>query len=312
MSHTKTFINTTIGVHCQSLTKKGTPCSRSAKISGYCTQHHKMQNNSTSTSTANSNTKELLPASNALFELLTGSSFTAPPALDDTGTGLQRLENVMQMDPEWGAEIAEFMNSNPEFKSYMKVLPYTRYPMGYGKNKSEPLADPSMPRNDSIIEHLIYYVCCAGVRYTYALKQWSAMCQVLRENGYNIGAMVDRLETTLPLQPRKIQVYRDIQTWLTNHDLKPSEMTLETVTAPTFKVKGVGAGAIAHLKKFFGNSASMAGAVEYTDRGFIGGFCKVYGLEKKPTTAQIMKKVQEWGDFKAVGNVMCFQVYHYC
>jgi hypothetical protein len=69
------------------------------------------------------------------------------------------------------------------------------------------------------------------------------------------------------------------------------------------KVKGVGPGCIGQLKQFWSTDND---AVEITDRAFIAGFKKVYGQE-----VNIKKTVNQWGNQKIVGSLLCTQIYHY-
>ena len=226
----------------------------------------------------------------------------------DATEKIARLELIKFVDPVWGTQIESFLQTNPLFQKYSNILPMTRYPMGFGKNIGEPI-DSSMPKSDLVIEHLIYYICCSGVNYKYGLKQWHLISTALRNTDYDLTMAITILDSTdSKIQPGKRQVYLDLVNYLEQNYIHPLELDLSLILKPNFKIKGIGLGAVIHIKSLFGDSTDL---VAYTDRKFIKGFMKIYQLDKKPTKTQIVKITQSWGKYKNVGNAICFQVCHY-
>ena len=70
---------------------------------------------------------------------------------------MNRLEHIFNSDPEWGADIVEFVNENPEFKTYLKYVALNRY--------------SEIPKSLVTIKDMLkYYVSFAGVNANYGCK----------------------------------------------------------------------------------------------------------------------------------------------
>jgi 3-methyladenine DNA glycosylase/8-oxoguanine DNA glycosylase len=203
---------------------------------------------------------------------------------------MDRLLLISHLDPEWHLAIETFLDQNPEFWPYAYLVPMQR-----------PRFNASL-KPKYFIEHLLRYICEAGVNSNYAQKQYNLILSYLQKNNYDIGLMLDQIGDQL--QPKKRAIYSDI--WKAVKEIGPLNYRLEHLLAT--KIKGVGVGCVAQLKQFW---SSEPDAVEISDRGFIAGFTKVYNLDKKPTPSQIKKKVETWKSNKIVGGLLCTQIFHY-
>jgi hypothetical protein len=202
---------------------------------------------------------------------------------------MDRLQLISQLDPEWYMMIEKFLVGNPEFGSYAYLVPIQR-----------PIHNTKL-RPKYFIDHLLRYICEIGVNRNYAMKQWELIKQCLQQNNYDIGVMLNLIGDQL--QPKKRETYADL--WEKTKAIGPLNYTLDHLLQT--KIKGVGAGCIGQLKQFWSTDTN---AVEISDRGFVGGFAKLYGLDK-PTKKQISEKVETWGENKIVGSLICTQIFHY-
>ena len=212
-----------------------------------------------------------------------------------------RMSFLEAFHPTFAVEVKVFFEQNPIFAPYKHLIPITPHPLRYGLNRGELLL-PSSPV--LLFEYLVFYVCESGVNHVYADKQWDAILPWLRENDYDLLKMCEH--PPIKLQPKKIQVYRDLATYLNSQGIHPEEMTLEMCLA--LEIKGIGVSTKNFLREAFGGDAykSSIDCVSYTDRNMVGGLRKVYGENASPK-----KIAATWGDYKNVGNAMCFQVFHY-
>lgn len=216
-----------------------------------------------------------------------------------------RLSIISHSDPQHAVEIIEFLEHNPEFRPYRHLIPINRHPLGYGMYSFEaPRADN--PKN--FLEFLLFYVCEAGVRATYAKTQWDMLYPVFRRLNYDLTASVADLAGHI--QPKKRQVYLDIDTYLKTHAIKPLELGLDHIKDLQATVTGVGVGAVAFLHHRFAEDHGVEYA-QSTDIGFFKGYMKVYNLTKRPTKAQVDQTVAGWGKYKRIGSDMLMQIYRY-
>jgi len=200
---------------------------------------------------------------------------------------MDRLQQISLSNPSWYLEIESFLLSHPEFGPYAYLIPLQR----------PSFKDRNVPK--VFIEHLLRYMAEAGVNRNYSYKQWQLMLPVLKENGYNIFNMVEVLKDKL--QPKKIEAYLDL--WDKVKDVGPLQFTLSDLIQ--VKVKGVGPGCINHLKMYWSSETQI---VEITDRAFIQGFQVIYPSVSKK---DIQAKVNQWGPYALIGNLICTQIYHY-
>jgi hypothetical protein len=203
---------------------------------------------------------------------------------------MDRLHLISQLDPVWYQTIENFLVQNPEFGPYAYLVPIQR-----------PIQNKIL-KPKYFIEHLLRYVCEAGVNRNYAHQQYNLIVDFLHKYDFNMELMVAALYEKL--QPKKRQVYLDI--WERVKLKGPLNYTLDDLMQT--KIPGVGAGCIGHLKQFWSTDDH---AVEITDRGFVAGFTKIYGLAKNAKPSEIKNKVNSWGNEKIVGSLLCTQVYHY-
>jgi hypothetical protein len=203
---------------------------------------------------------------------------------------MERLQLISQLDPDWYMMIEKFLIQNPEFGAYAYLVPMHK-PIHNQKLKPK-----------YFIDHLLLYICEAGVNRNYAHKQFDLIRNFLQQNNYHLGLMVELLGENI--QPKKRQIYIDL--WKHIEPIGALNFTLEHLLQ--HKIKGIGVGCIGQLKQFWSTDPN---AIEISDRGFIAGFAKVYHINKKPTPKQITEKVEGWGENKIIGSLICTQIYHY-
>jgi hypothetical protein len=168
---------------------------------------------------------------------------------------MDRLQIISQVDPEWYSIIENFLIDNPEFGPYAYLVPIQR-----------PIHNQRL-RPKYFIDHLIKYISETGVNRTYARNQFLSIQQCLNQNNYDMGVMLNLIGETL--QPKKRQIYSDL--WEAVKVIGALNFTLDHLLQ--IKIKGIGVGCIGQLKQFWSKDNN---AVEISDRGFVGGFSKVY------------------------------------
>lgn len=216
-----------------------------------------------------------------------------------------RLELIEKYDPNYAYEIIEFFGNNPEFQQYGKMIPILRNPVGYGLY---PFEEKKEHHARNFLEFLLYYICEAGVRAEYGAEQWDKIYPFLRRTNYNL---IDMIENVEGVQPGKKETYQQLHTFLIENNIRPTELSINHIDTLVENVKGIGAGAKAFLEQIFAEDHGR-NSVEYTDIGFIKGFCKIYGYDyktQKPTKKQICDQISKWGECKGIGSKMCRQVY---
>lgn len=196
------------------------------------------------------------------------------------------------VDPIWGTQVDDFLEAHPEFKPYAYLAPAT----------DKPVSDGNDPQN--VLEALLYYIALAGVHRNYGHKQKDIIWSKLRVNGYNIADMVS--STGDLLQPKKREVYLEVEKYCKARGVEPVDLTVNMVLDPGFKsIKGVGNGAITHIKLHYTDSMDI---VDYTDRGFVAGFEKVYHTR---SPADIRRITSGWVPNQKIGTAFCFQIFNY-
>src|SRR3989338_9286908 len=200
----------------------------------------------------------------------------------------ERLNLVSQKDPIWAVEVFEFLEKNPEFKRFGYLAPSTRITVGYNKNETD-AHNPEAP--NSPFESMLHYIASSGVNYGYALKQWSIIRKHIMNHETLEGLDLNKI------QPKKRETYEKIA------HLSKNTKVEELIE---LNVKGIGIGCKNHLRSFYLDSGDIC---DVSDRGFIAGFSKFYGIER-PTQKQIKEKIETWSN-KRVGNGFMFQIFHY-
>ena len=208
-----------------------------------------------------------------------------------------RLQAIATINPEWHSEIVSFLEDNPEFGVLIPYVSFTKYPCGFNKNPGEPY-DPDSPRN--IFETLLYSIAAAGVNMSYAYKQYKQIIHYLRETDY----LEEDMEFPFKIQPKKVQIYKDLINILLQKDINISHMTLEDLELVK-QVKGIGITTLALCQTLYGDGH----LIPYSDKNFISGFGKLYGIDK-PTKKQMIETTNKWKN-KRVGNMFIYQCYHY-
>ena len=215
---------------------------------------------------------------------------------------------ISLVNPEWAVELLEFFDNNPIFQRYSYMAPMNKF----NKNKDEP---------DGLFENLLYYVACAGVRFDYGLQQFKMINDMLQ--GYHVEvenhclqysnmdyntvwlSQINNRFGQLTFQKKKEETYVNIIRFMIFKNINPKTFNINHVEEMS-SIKGIGIGCINHLK----NSLEGGSEVEYTDRNFIKGFCKLYNLDHQPTQKEIKDAISTWTN-KKIGNMMCFMIKHY-
>lgn len=204
---------------------------------------------------------------------------------------MDRLTLIKMIDPVWGTQVDDFLEAHPEFKPYTFLAPVT----------TKPICDDP-PKN--VLEALMYYIALAGVHRTYGHKQKDLIWNTLRLNGYNITNMIATIGKSL--QPKKREVYLEVEKYCKNHGIEPKDLTVDMVLDPRFKsIKGVGNGAISHVKLTYTDSMDI---IDYTDRGFIRGFEHIYHTK---SSSDIKRITASWAPNQKIGTAFCFQIYNH-
>jgi hypothetical protein len=77
------------------------------------------------------------------------------------------------------------------------------------------------------------------------------------------------------------------------------------------KIAGIGVSGIAFINNVF-SSQIVSENVEYTDDiGILEGLKKIYKLKNRPTPKEALDIINTWGVNKSIGNMFCFQAFHY-
>ncbi len=142
---------------------------------------------------------------------------------------MDRMCLIASLDPEWYYQIANFVEENPEFRVLLPYASLTRYQIGFNKNPGENY-NPDAPHN--IFETLCYGICHAGVNYKYGMTQFKQLVGYLRR-----VELTKNMEFPFKVQPKKLQVYRDLINILLDRNIEPSTLTLEFVK--NTKIKGI-------------------------------------------------------------------------
>ena len=214
----------------------------------------------------------------------------------------ERLTFLMDINSELAIEIMEFMEGNPEFLKVGHLIALTGYPNNYNKNKGEQY---NYYAPNCVFEHLVHYIAAAGVRANYGYNQWKMICDYMRLNKDNT---LTNLMENVKVQPKKRQVYNDLNLLLINNNILPYNLSYDQALMICDKLKGVGDGCINSLHLFFNqNNITLP---DYTDIGFKKGFMKFYNLNKRPTKKEIFDITKNWSNVK-IGNMIIMQCYHY-
>ena len=206
----------------------------------------------------------------------------------------ERISWLLLTNYKYAEEIINFVEKNPEFLRVGHLISLTEKSVGFD--------DPKMPQ--CVFEMLIYYIAESGVNANYGFKQWLLIKDYIREN---LSDPLTLLCDNVKIQPKKQQVYIDINSYLNDNDITPYDLTLSTVVKMQKDIKGIGDGCITFINTMYEGDITLP---DYSDIGFKKGFQKFYQLDKRPTKKQIFEKTNGWSDIK-IGNMFMVQCYHY-
>jgi len=209
----------------------------------------------------------------------------------------QRLRLIASVNPIWYQQIVSFVEENPEFGVLLPYASLTSYPIGFNKNPGEAF-NPDAPRN--IFETLIYSIAAAGVKMDYGYSQYKQIVSYLR----TVGFFEENMEFPFKIQPKKLQVYKDLINILLQNNININQMKMEDLELAQ-QVKGIGVTTIGLCEELYGNGQ----VVPCTDSQWRKGFSKLYNIPK-PTQKQILDVTNKWTN-KKVGIMFINQCSRY-
>lgn len=211
---------------------------------------------------------------------------------------IDRIEFIGAKNPEWAVKLTQFMEMYPEFKRFRNIAPLDGYRTLTGEDW--------LPK--TIFETVIYYACCAGVRYDYAIGQFKKIVSFLRSKDWiSLNASLYNFLLSSSIQQKKQRVYWDIFCWMARHGITNETLTIDSALALKNDIVGLGDGYLAFMKLLY---TSDDDCVQYTDIKFIKGFEKVYGKSKKSYIKEMAKKYIASG-FGRVADVFMSQICYY-
>lgn len=213
----------------------------------------------------------------------------------------ERLSYLFHVNPSYAGEILELMTHNPEFLSIGHLISLTERPVHFNLNKNEPY-NINAPAN--VFEFLLYYIAEAGVNANYGNKQWIKIREYIRVNKND---PLTNLVSSVDLQLKKQQIYKDLNIVLLKYNINPYDLTLDQVITIKNEVKGIGDGCITFLQSLYASETTLP---NYSDIGFQKGFMKFYKMDKRPTKKQVFEKSKTWHNIRIVNSLM-MQCYHY-
>ena len=214
-------------------------------------------------------------------------------------TSYDRLKFIEKNNPEWALKIQQFITRFPEFNRYRNIASATDRPSVQNNENWMPI---------SLFEHVIYYVCCSGVRYSYAIKQFSTIIDFLRSNTWQ--SMNEGLYNFIVknnIQNKKREIYWNIFSWMIKYGITNSTLTIDHITYMKNEINGLGDGFLGYMNENFSKNDDC---IQYTDTNFINGFYKVYGRNDSSFIKQKCLQYSQSG-FGRVANTFMFQIFYY-
>jgi hypothetical protein len=206
---------------------------------------------------------------------------------------MNRLELISQINPIWAITISNFIEEYPEFKQYVYMAPI---------HQIEPIPYKNV---NTLFEGIMHYICSAGVRYTYAFKQWEIIYPLINLDQWEkiIENSID-LRNNTNIQNKKREIYYNLCRFMNENNLTHTNLTISHLDLFKKNVPGIGDGCIAWCKKYFSLDDNI---VEYSDINFKKGFEKIYKTE---SIALRKKKAKEWNEkgFGRIGGLMVLQI----
>ena len=206
---------------------------------------------------------------------------------------MSRLELISQINPIWAITISNFIEEYPEFKQYVYMAPI---------NQIEPIPYKNVT---TLFQAIMHYICSAGVRYTYAYKQWEIIYPLINlDNWENIIENSILLRNNTNIQNKKREIYYNLCRFMNENNLTHKNLTVSHLKNLQKNLSGIGEGCIAWCKKYFTIDDDC---IEYTDINFKKGFVKLYNTDSLPLRKQKAKEWQEKG-FGRIGSLMVLQI----
>jgi hypothetical protein len=206
---------------------------------------------------------------------------------------MSRLELISQINPIWAITISNFIEEYPEFKQYVYMAPI---------NHIEPIPYKNVT---TLFQAIMHYICSAGVRYTYAVKQWEIIYPLINLDEWeNIIENSILLRNNTNIQNKKREMYFNLCRFMNENNLTHKNLNVSHLKNLQKNVSGIGEGCIAWCKKYFTIDDDC---IEYTDINFKKGFEKLYNTDSLTLRKQKAKEWQEKG-FGRIGSLMVLQI----
>jgi hypothetical protein len=206
---------------------------------------------------------------------------------------MSRLELISQINPIWAITISNFIEEYPEFKQYVYMAPINQIEQIPYKNVT------------TLFQAIMHYICSAGVRYTYAVKQWEIIYPLINLDEWeNIIENSILLRNNTNIQNKKREMYFNLCRFMNENNLTHKNLNVSHLKNLQKNVSGIGEGCIAWCKKYFTIDDDC---IEYTDINFKKGFEKLYNIDSLTLRKQKAKEWQEKG-FGRIGSLMVLQI----
>jgi hypothetical protein len=206
---------------------------------------------------------------------------------------MNRLELISQINPIWAITISNFIEEYPEYKQYVYMAPINQIEQIPYKNVN------------TLFQAIMHYICSAGVRYTYAVKQWEIIYPLINLDEWeNIIENSILLRNNTNIQNKKREMYFNLCRFMNENNLTHKNLNVSHLKNLQKNVSGIGEGCIAWCKKYFTIDDDC---IEYTDINFKKGFEKLYKTESIALRKQKAKEWQEKG-FGRIGSLMVLQI----
>jgi hypothetical protein len=206
---------------------------------------------------------------------------------------MNRFEYIQLTNPEWANKVSNFVADYPEFLPYVYLIPVTpNYRIHY-KNVN------------TIFQAVLFYICKAGVRMDYAMKQWDIIYPLINKDSWEeILVNMELLKQHTSIQPKKREVYYNICIFMNNSNITHKTINSSHISLIKKNVKGVGEGCIAYIKTYFTDDDDC---IETTHINFKKGFVKIYGNDSMNL---INQKKKEWisKNYGRIANLFVFQM----
>jgi hypothetical protein len=206
---------------------------------------------------------------------------------------MSRLQLISQINPIWAITISNFIEEYPEFKQYVYMAPINQIEQIPYKNVT------------TLFQAIMHYICSAGVRYTYAVKQWEIIYPLINLDDWeNIIENSILLRNNTNIQNKKREMYFNLCRFMNENNLTHKNLNVSHLKNLQKNVSGIGEGCIAWCKKYFTIDDDC---IEYTDINFKKGFEKLYNTDSLTLRKQKAKEWQEKG-FGRIGSLMVLQI----